>query len=219
MALRKENKNNLKNKYTLYMEVGLIVTLGILIVAFRADWSNRSDFEIVLPEQEQIAMEEIQQTEQIEEPPPPPKPPVPVEVPNDEILEDDILDLDASLDLDAPAAALPPPPLPEKEEEEEPEIFMIVEQYPEMIGGIAALYGEIRFPEIARKAGVEGRVFLKFVVDEQGNVQNPEVTRGIGAGCDEEAIRAISKMKFIPGKQRGKAVKVSMQTAIAFKLR
>ena len=218
MALRKENKNNLKNKYTLYMEVGLIVTLGILIVAFRADWSNRSDFEIVLPEQEQIAMEEIQQTEQIEEPPPPPKPPVPVEVPNDEILEDDALDLDASLDLDAPVA-LPPPPPPPEEEEDEPEIFVIVEQYPEMIGGIAALYGEIRFPEIARKAGVEGRVFLKFVVDEQGNVQNPEVTRGIGAGCDEEAIRAISKMKFIPGKQRGKAVKVSMQTAIAFKLR
>ena len=218
MALRKENKNNLKNKYTLYMEVGLIVTLGILIVAFRADWSNRSDFEIVLPEQEQITMEEIQQTEQIEQPPPPPKPPVPVEVPNDEILEDDALDLDASLDLDAPVA-LPPPPPPPEEEEDEPEIFVIVEQYPEMIGGIAALYGEIRFPEIARKAGVEGRVFLKFVVDEQGNVQNPEVTRGIGAGCDEEAIRAISKMKFIPGKQRGKAVKVSMQTAIAFKLR
>ena len=218
MALHKEDKYNLKNRYTLYMEAGLIVTLGILIVAFRADWSNRSDFEIVLPEQEQITMEEIQQTEQIEQPPPPPRPPVPVEVPNDEILEDDALDLDASLDLDAPVF-LPPPPAPVEEEEEEPEIFLIVEQYPEMIGGMAALYDEIKFPEIARKAGVEGRVFLQFVVDEEGNVQDPVITRGIGAGIDEEAIRAISKMKFAPGKQRGRAVKVRMSLPITFKLK
>ncbi len=218
MALHKEDKYNLKNRYTLYMEAGLIVTLGILIVAFRADWSNKSDFEIVLPEQEQISMEEIQQTEQIEQPPPPPRPPVPVEVPNDEILDDDVLDLDASLDLDAPVF-LPPPPAPVEEEEEEPEIFLIVEQYPEMIGGITALYDEIKFPEIARKAGVEGRVFLQFVVDEQGNVQDAEIYRGIGAGCDEEAIRAISEMKFTPGKQRGKAVKVRMSLPITFKLK
>ena len=218
MALHKENKYNLKNRYTLYMEVGLIVTLGILIVAFRADWSNKSDFEIVLPEQEQISMEEIQQTEQIEQPPPPPKPPVPVEVPNDEILEDDALDLDASLDIDAPVV-LPPPPLPEEEEEEEPEIFMIVEQMPELIGGYASIVSEVKYPEIARKAGVEGRVTVEFVVNEQGNVQDVVVTRGIGAGCDEEAIRAISKIKFTPGKQRGKAVKVHMRMPINFKLR
>ena len=221
MALLKEDKFNLKNKYTLYMQAGLIVTLGILIVAFRADWSNKSDFEIVLPEQEQITMEEIQQTEQIEEPPPPPKPPVPVEVPNDEILEDDILDLDASLDLDAPAAALPPPPAPEKEEEEEPEIFLIVEQMPELVDGYGALVSRVKYPEIARKAGVEGRVTVEFVVNEQGNVQDVVVKPGygIGAGCDEEAIRVVSETKFTPGKQRGKAVPVRMSLPITFKLK
>ena len=219
MALHKEDKFNLKNKYTLYMEAGLIVTLGILIVAFRADWSNKSDFEIVLPEQEQITMEEIQQTEQIEQPPPPPKPPVPVEVPNDEILEDDILNLDASLDLDAPAAALPPPPPPPEEEEDEPEIFIIVEQMPELIGGMASIQTKVKYPEIARKAGVEGRVFLQFVVNEQGNVQDVTVTRGIGAGCDEEAVRVVSEAKFTPGKQRGKAVPVRMSLPITFKLK
>ena len=219
MALHKEDKYNLKNRYTLYMEAGLIVTLGILIVAFRADWSNKSDFDIVLPEQEQISMEEIQQTEQIEQPPPPPRPPVPVEVPNDEILEDDALDLDASLDLDAPAAALPPPPEPPEEEEEEPEIFIIVEQMPELIGGQAAISKETKYPEIARKAGVEGRVFLQFTVNEQGNVQDVVVTRGIGAGCDEEAVRVVNLMKFTPGKQRGKAVKVRMSLPITFKLK
>ncbi len=221
MALQKEDKFNLKNRYTLYMEAGLIVTLGILIVAFRADWSNKSDFDIVLPEQEQISMEEIQQTEQIEQPPPPPKPPVPVEVPNDEILEDDVLDLDASLDLDAPAAALPPPPVPEEEEEEEPEIFVIVEQMPELIGGYASILSEVKYPEIARKAGVEGRVTVEFVVDEQGNVHDVVVKPGygIGAGCDEEAIRVVSEAKFKPGRQRGRAVKVRMSLPITFKLR
>ena len=218
MALHKEDKYNLKNRYTLYMEAGLIVTLGILIVAFRADWSNRSDFEIVLPEQEQITMEEILQTEQIEQPPPPPRPPVPVEVPNDEILEDDALDLDASLDLDAPVF-LPPPPAPVEEEEEEPEIFIIVEQMPELIGGPAAIGKEVKYPEIARKAGVEGRVFLQFTVNEQGNVQDVVVSRGIGAGCDEEAVRVVNLMKFTPGKQRGKAVKVRMSLPVTFKLK
>ena len=218
MALHKEDKYNLKNRYTLYMEAGLIVTLGILIVAFRADWSNKGDFEIVLPEQEQISMEEIQQTEQIEQPPPPPRPPVPVEVPNDEILDDDVLDLDASLDLDAPVF-LPPPPAPVEEEEEEPEIFIIVEQMPELIGGQAAIANETKYPEIARKAGVEGRVFLQFTVNEQGNVQDVVVTRGIGAGCDEEAERVVNLMKFTPGKQRGKAVKVRMSLPITFKLK
>ncbi len=219
MALQKEDKHNLKNKYALYMEAGLIITLAILIVAFRANWSNQSDFEIVLPEQEQITMEEIQQTEQIEQPPPPPRPPVPVEVPNDEILEDDILDLDASLDLDAAPAALPPPPPQEEEEEEEPEIFFIVEQQPELIGGIGAVQSKVKYPEIARKAGVEGRVFLQFVVNEQGNVEDVVVTRGIGAGCDEEAARVVSEAKFTPGKQRGKAVKVRMSLPITFKLK
>ncbi|MXW63898.1 MAG: energy transducer TonB, partial [Bacteroidetes bacterium SB0668_bin_1] len=115
--------------------------------------------------------------------------------------------------------ALPPPPPPPEEEDEEPEIFVIVEQMPEPIGGIAAIQAEVKYPEIARKAGVEGRVFLQFVVNEQGNVQDVVVSRGIGAGCDEEAIRAVEQAKFTPGKQRGKPVKVRMSLPITFKLK
>ncbi len=219
MALRKEEKYDLRNRYPLYIEIGLVATLGILILAFRVDWSPKDDFEIVMPEQEQINMEEIQQTTQIEQPPPPPKPPVPVEVPNDEILEDEALDLDASLDLDAPVeAAPPPPPVEEEEEETEPEIFVIVEEMPELIGGLSSIQSKIRYPEIAKKAGVEGRVIVQFVVDENGGVQDPVVVRGIGAGCDEEAVRAVRQAQFTPGKQRGKAVKVKMSLPITFRL-
>jgi len=218
MALKKTDKADLKKRYPLFIELGMVMTLAVLIVAFRLDMSVNDDFEVTLQEQEVVQMEEIQQTQQIEKPPPPPRPPVPVEVPNDEVLDDVDLDLDVSLDLDD-MIDLPPPPPPAEEEEEEPEIFVIVEQSPELIGGLAGLQKKIRYPEIAKKAGVEGRVYLQFVVDEQGNVHDPIVTRGIGAGCDEEAIRAIMDAKFKPGRQRGKAVKVKMSLPITFKLK
>ena len=218
MALKKTDKADIKKRYPLYIEIGMVLTLTVLIVAFRLDMSVGDTFEVTLQEQEVVQMEDIQQTEQIEKPPPPPRPPVPVEVPNDEILEDDDLDLDMSLDIDD-IVFLPPPPPPAEKEEEEPEIFVIVEQSPELIGGLLGLQKKIRYPEIAKKAGVEGRVYIQFIVDEQGNVYDPIVTRGIGAGCDEEAIRAILTAKFKPGKQRGKAVKVKMSLPITFKLR
>ncbi|MGB1050066.1 MAG: energy transducer TonB [Rhodothermales bacterium] len=218
MALKKTEKADIKRRYPLYVEIGMVLTLTVLIVAFRLDMSVNDSFDVQLEEQEVVQMEEIQQTQQIEKPPPPPRPPVPVEVPNDEVLDDVELDLDVSLDLDE-MVDLPPPPPPADDEPEEPEIFVIVEQSPELIGGLAGLQKKIRYPEIAKKAGVEGRVYLQFVVDEQGNVHDPIVTRGIGAGCDEEAIRAILDAKFKPGKQRGKAVKVKMSLPITFKLR
>ena len=219
MALRKTEKADIKRRYPLFIEAGMILTLALLIVAFRLDLRADSDFNVDLSEQEVVQMEEIQQTEQIEKPPPPPRPPVPVEVPNDEILDDDELELDVSLDLDAPIDLPPPPPPPDDEPEPEPEIFVIVEQMPELIGGLGELQRKIRYPEIAKKAGVEGRVIVQFVVNEQGAVENPVVVRGIGAGCDEEALRAVQQARFTPGKQRGKAVKVKMSLPITFKLK
>lgn len=96
-------------------------------------------------------------------------------------------------------------------------VHEIVSDYPVLIGGQEAL--KIVYPEAARKANVEGRVFLSFVIDEEGNVHNPEVIRGIGSGCDEEAVRAISQVKFKPGRVEGRPVKVKMSFAILFKLR
>ena len=78
---------------------------------------------------------------------------------------------------------------------------------------------KIKYPEIARKAGVEGRVIIQFIVNEQGNVSEAAVVRGIGAGCDEEALRVVRKARFTPGRQRGKSVKVKMSLPITFKLK
>ena len=203
----------------MFVQFGLVASLMLLILAFKIDLRNDESFEIVMPEQEVVQMEEIVQTKIIQKPPPPPRPPVPVEVPDDEILEDDELDLDASLDIDEVMDLPPPPPPPAEEEEPEPEIFVIVETMPELIGGLQSVQKMISYPPIAKKAGVEGRVIVQFVVNEQGNVVDPVVVRGIGAGCDDEAIRAVSQAKFKPGKQRGKPVKVKMSLPITFKLK
>ncbi|MEX0600289.1 MAG: energy transducer TonB [Rhodothermales bacterium] len=102
----------------------------------------------------------------------------------------------------------------------EPEIFVIVEEMPEPVGGMEAIYARANhYPEIARKAGVEGRVFVQFIVDENGDVRDAVVTRGVGAGLDEVALEAVTNTKFNPGRQRGKPVPVRMSLSIRFGLR
>ena len=221
MGVRKDDSADLRKQYPIYVEVGMIVTLLLLILAFRVDWQQGSDFQVVMDEQEVVEMEEVQQTEQQTEPPPPPRPPVPVEVPNDEIVEDEAVNLDASLDLSESLETSSPPPQPEgeEEEEEEQEVFVVVEDRPELIGGMAALQQAVEYPEFAKKAGIEGRVFVQFIVDEEGNVQNPQVTRGVHKMLDQAAVEAVKEMKFKPGKQRGKAVKVQMSLPVTFRLR
>jgi protein TonB len=217
----KKPEHDLRNNYAVHLQIGMILTLALFIVLFRADLNLNQDINFETPEQELIEMEEIVQTEQIEKPIPPMRPPVPVEVPNDEIIDDLDLNLDASLDLDM-ALDLPPPPSDDTGlviEDDEPEIFLVVEEDPELIGGIAGLQKRIRYPDMAIKMNITGRVYLQFVVDEQGNVVDPVVTRPLGGGTDEAAIEAIRTAKFKPGKQRGKPVKVQYSMFVTFQIR
>jgi len=218
MALRKKDGADLRSQYPLYVEIGLVLSLTILIVAFRVNMTTQSSFQVQMEEQETVDMKQIQQTQQEKEPPPPPKPPVPQEVPNNEVIEDQDVDFDASLDMDESLDTSGPPPDDDEEEEEEQEIFMVVENQPELIGGMKALQESVDYPDFAKKAGIEGRVIVQFVVDEQGNVTNPKVTRGVHKLLNEEAIKAVKDQKFKPGKQRGKAVKVQMSLPVTFRL-
>jgi protein TonB len=220
MSVRKTEEANLREEYPVWIQLGLVVALSILLIGFSWDLQNQQQFQVDLEEQDVVEMEEVQQTKQEVKPPPPPKPPVPMEVPNDEIIEDQNVDFDASLDLDESLdTSQGPPPPDDGEEEEEQEVFVVVEDSPELMGGLAALQGEVQYPEFAKKAGIEGRVFVQFVVDEDGNVQNPKVTRGVHKLLNEEAIRAVKQMKFKPGKQRGKPVKVQMSLPVTFRLK
>ncbi len=106
----------------------------------------------------------------------------------------------------------------EEKKEEAPTFFVAVEEMPEPIGGIAAIQEKIAYPEIAKRAGVEGKVYVLAFVDEEGNVRKAQIIKGIGAGCDEAALDAVLKSKFKPGRQRGKPVKVQVSIPIVFKL-
>ena len=211
--LRNYSKFNLKSHYAQNAMVSLLLALGVITMLFRIPFFNNNELSFELVDQETITMEEVLQTEQKEIPPPPPRPIVPIEVPNDELLEDDALNLDAMLDLDAPVALPPPPPPPVEEKEEEPEIFLIVEQYPELIS-----IDKIRYPEIARRAGVEGRVVVRVVVNEEGMPTNPEIMVSKNDLLNKEALRVIMTTRFKPGMQRGRAVKVQISLPINFTL-
>lgn len=216
MSNRKNPNADLKKYYTVFLEIGLIITLVASIAAVKIDFRSEVKDMNLTNEQEVVEMEEVIQTKQFERPPPPPRPPVPVEVPNDEVMEDNIIDLNSELDLDSPLD-MPPPPKQEEEDDEE-DFFVVVENMPELIGGLAGLQQNVRYPEMARKAGIEGRVIIQFIVNENGKVEDPRVVRGIGGGCDEEALRAVQKAEFQPGRQRGQPVRVQYSLPIVFRL-
>lgn len=219
MALRKTEGANLHEKYPLYVEIGLVLSLTLLIVAFRANFTTGQTFEVQMQEQETVDMKQIQQTKQEKKPPPPPRPPVPVEVPNNETVDQQDVNFDASLDMDQSLdVSEGPPPGDDEEEEEEQEIFMVVENQPELIGGMKALQDAVEYPEFAKKAGIEGRVIVQFVVNEQGNVESPKVVRGVHKMLDKAAVEAVKEQKFKPGKQREEPVKVQMSLPVTFRL-
>src|SRR5690606_2509820 len=101
-----------------------------------------------------------------------------------------------------------------------PKIFTYVEQMPEPSVNVNEFLSKnLRYPELAKENNIQGRVTVRFVVDEEGKVSDVTVVRGIGGGCDEEAKRVVMKMpKWKPGKQNGKAVKVYYTLPISFRL-
>lgn len=98
------------------------------------------------------------------------------------------------------------------------EVHTVVDEMPEMIGGTSVLYGEIEYPRSAVRAGIEGRVFIQFVVDKEGNVRDEKVLRDIGGGCGEAALAAVREVKFTPGRLKGEVVNVQYSMPVTFKL-
>lgn len=101
---------------------------------------------------------------------------------------------------------------------EDTDTFVIVEEMPELVGGLESIQENLTYPQLARDAGIEGRVIIQFVVDKEGAVQNPVVVRGIGSGLDAAALKAVESATFTPGIQRGEPVDVKMSLPVTFKL-
>lgn len=212
---REQRLQQRRQLYRVGLLGSLATSLVIALIAMNVNFRPEAEFLIVVPEQEVAVMEEIEQTEHIERPPPPPRPPVPIEVPNDELLDEEVLALDAEIDFDEPLDVPPPPPAVE---EEEPEIFIVVEDMPELIGGIVSLQKAVRYPEVARLAGIEGVVVVQLVINEDGTPSDPVILRSAGDILNDAAVEALLKQRFKPGRQRGKPVRVQMAFPVTFRL-
>jgi protein TonB len=160
-----------------------------------------------------------------EQPPPPPPPieqPVIQEIPDEVEIEEKIevnFDVDVQEETVIKEVIIADAPVVEKADE----IFDVVENSPEFPGGMEAwneyLRKNLKYPTQARRMGIEGTVYVVFVVNTDGTVQDVELLRGIGGGCDEEALRVVKGApKWTPGKQRGRPVRVRMRLPIRFKL-
>ncbi|MBU0765294.1 MAG: energy transducer TonB [Bacteroidetes bacterium] len=224
MELKKSSKANLEKKKGIFLQLGLIAAIGIVIVMF--EWTFYAKSENTLGELGDITVEEeiIPITRQEDIKPPPPPPSQVVEVLN--IVEDDV-EIENELEIeDSEADEEMEVEIVEIEEEEESEEvlpFAVIEDKPEFPGGDEALMkflqSETKYPVIARENGIEGRVFVEFVIEKDGSVSDVKIKRGVDALLDQEAIRVVNSMpKWKPGKQRGKPVRVQYLVPLNFKL-
>jgi len=203
MEVKKSKKADLESKRNTFLLFGLVVALGVTLVAF--EWTTKPSKAASLG---QIESQEVEEEfipitrEQEVQPPPPPPPPKVVEVLN--IVDDDV-------------------EIEEEEDVEEKIWFNIIEDPAEFPGGDKALYNyiskNVNYPVIAQENGIQGKVYVKFVVNKQGKVSDGQVLRGVDTSLDKEALRVINSLPdFKPGKQRGKPVKVFYNAVINFQL-
>ena len=102
-------------------------------------------------------------------------------------------------------------------------VFVIVEEQAEFPGGLDSMYAYIQknlvYPEKAKAEGIEGRVFVSFIIEKDGSISNVKLLRGIGGDCDEAAVEMVKNMpKWKPAKQRGKPVRCQFTLPIKFEL-
>jgi protein TonB len=220
---KKNPKADLTKTTGLFFNVGLVITLLVVIVAF--EWRVYEDGSEVSLKAQAEQFEDLMDIPQTQQPPPPPPKkiqPEIIEVPDEEEIEEEIeIDLDVEMTEETVIEEVVFEEAPAEEEVET--IFTIVEDQPAPEGGMAAFYQfvqkQMKYPAQARRMGIEGKVFVQFVVDKDGTLTEVKAVKGIGAGCDEEAVRVIEGApKWKPGKQRGRAVKVRMILPIQFKL-
>jgi periplasmic protein TonB len=212
--------------YALRINLGLAVSLGVVLTAF--EWKTPDESGLIDLPRLEVAPDSVidMPITRIE----PPKPVVKVfnstvvEVPNDKV--DSLTDITCDYTPTPGEVMFVPKKVDEpalKEEEIEDEIVSISEVSAEPTGGYEAFYKyikqELKYPSQARRMGVEGKVYVQFIIERDGSLSDVKIMKGIGAGCDEEAMRVISKSPhWQPGKQRGRPVRQRMVMPMVFKL-
>jgi protein TonB len=221
MELRKSHEANLERRKLSFWMIGLLTAFALTLVCF--EWTTFAERGEGFGQVQMDLLEEEVIPPSATPPPPPPPPPAPSTVleiveDDEEVVEQEVVDMEVKENTVVEA------PVRSEEEAEEEQIFTIVEEQPSFPGGTEELYKylgkAVKYPEMAKDAGISGTVYVTFEVDKEGNIKDVKVLRGIGGGCDEEAIRVVKAMpKWKPGKQRGKPVRVQFNLPIKFTLR
>jgi protein TonB len=223
MELKKTEKADLNNKSTFFFSIGLLVTMSLVVAVFEHKTYEEAAVDLIT--RNTNTFEETIEVPPTEQPPPPPpqvQQPQIVEVPDEEKIEEEIqvnFNIETTQESKVEEVVIKA----EEPKEEVEEIFTIVEEPAAPKGGMPAFYkyvaDKIKYPAQARRMGIEGRVFVEFVIGKDGSISEVRAVKGIGAGCDEEAVRILQGAPaWTPGKQRGKAVKQRMVLPITFKL-
>jgi protein TonB len=223
MEPKKSEKADLTKKSWLFFNIGLVITLLIVVSAF--EYSGRDNTDAKDLAQNNNMIEEIMEVPPTEQPPPPPpkiQQPQIIEVPDEEEIDEEIkVEFDVEVTEDTKVEEIVIAPVEEKEDVDQ--IFLVVEETATPKGGMSAFYkyvgDKMKYPAQARRMGIEGKVFVEFVINRDGSITDVKAIKGIGAGCDEEAVRVVqSAPPWNPGKQRGKPVRQRYVVPITFKL-
>jgi periplasmic protein TonB len=225
MKIKKSKRANLENKRLLFLQIGLVISLFLILMAF--EWTTEKSYSVeklfsnTNSEVEEIVKITVQEDKK-------PVIPIPKAQPvnfsikeNDQKVDEIEIhfaypeDTENSLDLFN---------IYEPDEViEEPTIFKVVEEFPSFPGGLASLQkyliDNLKYPKPAVEAGITGTVYVNFIVWADGSIRNAKIERGIGGGCDEAALRVVNDMPdWIPGKQRTVPVNVQMVLPVKFQL-
>lgn len=225
METKKSNKADLERKRSIFLGIGMVLSLSFVLLAFNwktpvqktselssEKWDVPDDFIMPLTKQEKkeiappvktvIEFILVDDETEIDDPD--------LEIFNTEITDEGI-DVNALINDRS------------KEEVNEDEIFHFVNEMPEFPGGIEALLNfisrAVNYPVVAQETGIQGKVYVSFIINADGKVSDAKVLRGVDTSLDKEALRVVNSMPvWKPGKQSGRAVRVSFNVPISFVL-
>jgi protein TonB len=223
MELKKDPKADLTRKSGFFFSIALLITMSLVLFAFEFKQREVPIEEIV--QRNTDVFDNIDVPITTITPPPPPAVVAPVIIPvsDEEEIEEEVK-IDLHIDV-SQETSLAPVIITAPEEPEAPTDvpFNIVEEPAAPVGGWSAFYkylGEhIKYPAQATRMGTEGKVYVQFIVNRDGSIVDVEAIKGIGSGCDEEAVRVVKNApKWSPGKQRGKPVRQKMVATVIFRI-
>ncbi len=225
MEVKKAPKADLEGKKTLFFEIGLALALAILLFAF--EWKSETSKTKNIEQTAQMQVEdEIIPITQQNTPPPPPPPAAPKLadlidiVENDQDVDDDLEITDAEDEAENTVVDVTKFEDLGEEDTGEEHIFKAVENMPSFKGNVIKwLKDHTKYPVVAAENGVQGKVYVGFVVEKDGSITDVRILRGQDESLNQEALRVVKMMpKWNPGTQRGKPVRVSYQVPVNFQL-